>query len=83
MSYIFLVGVDFEAVCVADLLYLGGGVLQIELPRQAEDDVLRGGQHVDKLEVLVDHADAEVEGVLRELMTTGLPSMLISPSSGK
>ena len=67
-----LVGVDFEAVSVADLLYLGGGVLQIELSGQAEDDVLRGGQHVDKLEVLVDHADAEVESILRGAYDDGL-----------
>ena len=39
--------------------------LQIELAGQAEHDVLRGAQHVDELEMLVDHADAEVEGVLR------------------
>ena len=32
---------------------------------QAEDDVLRDGQHVDQLEVLVDHADAVGKSVLR------------------
>ena len=60
-----LVGVDLEAIGVADLPDLLGGLPEIKLARQAQHDVLRGGQHVDQLEVLVDHADAEVEGVLR------------------
>ena len=58
-------GVDLKAVERADLADLLRGGLQIELAGQAEHDVLGRGEHVDQLEVLVDHADAQIEGVLR------------------
>ena len=62
-----LVRVHLKAVGVADLPDARGDGLEVQhLPaRQAEDDVLRRGQHVHELEVLVDHADAQVERVLR------------------
>ena len=60
-----LIRVYLKAVGVADLADLLRGGLQIQLPVQTEDDVLGCRQHVDQLEVLVDHADAEVKGILR------------------
>ena len=59
--------VDVEAVAVADLLDPGVGGLDVQLARlvETEDDVLRCGEHVHELVVLVDHADVVVEGVLR------------------
>ena len=61
-----LLRVHLEAVGLADGLYLLSGAVQIEPPLagQAQDDVLRRGEHVHQLEVLVYHAYAEVEGVL-------------------
>ncbi len=32
-------------------------------------------KQIDQLEVLVDHADAQIEGILGEAMVTGLPWM--------
>ena len=58
------VGVDVKPVAVADFLHLFTGVGQIQLALQTQNDVLRGGEQVDQLEVLVDHADTEVEGIL-------------------
>ena len=59
-----LVRVHLKAVGVADRADLLGSGLQVEFPLEAEHNVLRGGQHVDQLEVLVDHPDAQVKGVL-------------------
>ena len=61
-----LVRVDVEAVFLADLLHpaAGGADVKPPLPLQAQDDVLRRGEHVHQLEVLVDHADAQGVGVL-------------------
>ena len=58
------VRVNVEAVFVADVLDLLTGVVQIQLALQAQDDVLRGGEEVHQLEVLVDHADTKVKGIL-------------------
>ena len=61
-----LVGVDVEAVLVTDGLDLGGHLLDVAPPRllQTQRHVLRCGEHVHQFEVLVDHADAQVKGVL-------------------
>ena len=59
-----LIRVNVEAVPVADLLDLLPGLGQVQLPGHAQDDVFRGGEHVHQLEVLVDHADSQGEGVL-------------------
>ena len=61
-----LVGVNVKAVFFAD----GPDVLGQRLPVQpslaleAQDDILRRGQHIHQLEMLVDHADAQIMGVL-------------------
>ena len=61
-----LVWLDVEAVFLADLGDPRAGRLQVELTLtlKAENDVLCGGEHIDQLEVLVDHADAVVKGIL-------------------
>ena len=59
-----LLRVDLEAVGGADLADLLRRALEVELAGQAEHDVLGGGEHVHELEMLVDHADAEIKGVL-------------------
>ena len=60
-----LAGVDVEAVSLADVPdpFPGGPDVQPARLLQAQDDVLRGGEHVHQLVVLVDHADAAREGV--------------------
>ena len=48
----------------------------------AEDDVFQHGEILDQHEVLVDHADADGDGVVRRRGSTiGLPSTRISPLS--
>jgi len=61
-----LVWVHLEAVGVADLPHPPCGGLYVQSARllQPQNDILRGGEHVHQLEVLVYHADAQVEGVL-------------------
>ena len=63
----FLVGVNVEAVFVADLLDFTGrlGDVHPAMFFQTEDDVFRGGEDIDELEVLVDHADTVSKGVFR------------------
>ena len=58
------VRVDIKAVLVADVLDLLACIVQVKLALQAEDDILGGGEQVDQLEVLVDHADTQIEGIL-------------------
>ena len=55
-----------EAVLVTDGLDLGGHLLDVVPPRllQTQRHVLRCSEHVHQFEVLVDHADAQVKGVL-------------------
>ena len=63
-----LVGVDIEAIAVRNLTYglADGGLVHLALfTGQAEDDIFRGRKDVDKLEVLVDHADVQIKRVLR------------------
>ena len=62
----FLAGIDVEAVLFADgpNLFLGGPDIQLPRLLQPQDDVLRGGEHVHQLVVLVNHADAARKGVL-------------------
>ena len=57
--------VDVEAVLLADGLDLALGGLDVQPAAllQTQDDVLRGGEHVHQLVVLVDHGDAAREGV--------------------
>ena len=59
-----LVRVNVEAVALTDLPNPAGRGADVELPLllQAQDDVLRGGEDVHQLEVLVDHADAQGVG---------------------
>ena len=61
-----LVRVHLEAVLGTDLPDASGDRLEIQPPLvfQPEGHVFGGGEHVHQLEVLVDHADAQVEGVL-------------------
>ena len=61
-----LIQIDLKTVFFADLGDPLAGRLQIHAARllQAQDDVLRGGKDVHQLEVLVDHADPQVIGVL-------------------
>ena len=69
-----LVGVHVKAVGVADLADALGGGREVELALllEAQHDVLGGGEDVHQLEVLVDHADAVVEGVLGRADDHGL-----------
>ena len=62
-----LIGVHIEAVGIADGLDLLRHLVHIQPPRllQAQDNVLRGGEHIHQFKMLVDHADAVGEGVLR------------------
>ena len=55
-----------EAVFFADFVDFRGGGLQIQttLVLQTQNDVLRGGEYVYQLEVLMDHADAVRKGIL-------------------
>ena len=59
-----LVGVDVKAVLIADLLDFLAGLGQVQLALKTQNDVLRGGEHIHQLEMLMDHADAIVECVL-------------------
>ncbi len=56
--------IDAEAIFIADLADLCRGRLEIELAGQTENDVLRRRQHIHELEMLMDHANAVVKGVL-------------------
>ena len=60
------VGIDVKAVGVADLADLLRRRLEVELALalEAENDILRRGEHVNELKMLMDHADAEIERVL-------------------
>ena len=62
----FLIGVHDKAVLVADFLDSGSGGLQIQpsLFMETQEDVFRGSQDVHQLEVLVNHTDAQIKGVL-------------------
>ena len=60
-----LVRVEVEAVALADAADARGRGLEIELFIETERDVLSGGEDVDQLEVLVDHADAVAVGIAR------------------
>ena len=60
-----LLGIDLEPVGVADLADLFRRGLEVEPALQAEHDVFCGGEHIYQLEVLMDHADAMLEGILR------------------
>ena len=66
------VGVNVEAVLVADVLHLFAGVGKVQLALQAQDDVLRGREQIDQLEVLMDHADAESKRILGRCNGHGL-----------
>ena len=57
-------GIHAEAVFVADLADLCRGCFEIELAGQTENDIFRRRQHIHELEMLMDHADAVVKGVL-------------------
>ena len=59
--------VDVESVPVADLLnpFVGRSHIELLPLVESKDDIFRGGEYVDQLVVLVDHADLVVECVLR------------------
>ena len=65
------VGIDLQAVFALQPLQLGARVgdapLEQRLVLGAEDDVLDDGEILDQHEMLVDHADAERDGVVRRL----------------
>jgi hypothetical protein len=71
----FFIQVDGKAVTAQDLLGFGPGALQIAAFRllQPQDDVLQGGEHIDKLEMLMNHADAQRVGVMRAADADRLP----------
>ena len=60
--------VNFEAVFFAQGLHLRPGFLFLQEAQpgglSAQDDVVQHGEHVDQLEVLVHHADAQGRGVV-------------------
>ena len=56
--------VDVKAVLLADVLDLLARAVNIQPALQSEDDILGGGEEIDQLEVLVDHADTQIEGIL-------------------
>src|ERR1041384_4054956 len=66
-----LVGIDGELEFFGELSDLRRGAFEIECNSAAwfgtEDDVLRDGHRLDEHEVLVDHADAECDRVVRRL----------------
>ena len=68
--------VDLQAVFFRELLDLFARFLALdetELRRlRAEDDVVEHGEHVDELEVLVHHADAERGGIIGVVDLDGL-----------
>ena len=59
------VGIDREAVALGQLLHAPRALAHVEQPRRvrglAEDDVLGDGHHRHEHEVLVHHADAELD----------------------
>ena len=69
------VGIDLQAVFALQPLQFRTGVgdapLQERLILGAEDDVLYDGEIFDQHEMLVDHADAERDGVVRRLDRDG------------
>ena len=83
------VRVDREPVAVGQLLHALAGRAAVEHAHRvaragldrlvAEHDVLGNRHHRDEHEVLVHHADPEVDRVVGELISTGLPSTRISP----
>ena len=61
-----LIGVHLKAIGLADAANPLCHLFQVQPPRlvQAQDDVLRRGEHIHQLEVLMNHADAQVKGIL-------------------
>ena len=69
-----LLRVDFQTVIGAQLLDLGlQGLFARQLAGGAQHDVLHGGEHLHQLEVLVDHADAQILRVHRGADAHRLP----------
>ena len=70
----FLRRIDVEAVAVTDLLDLRICGLDVEAAAlvQTEDDIFRGGEDIDQLVMLVNHADLVIEGILRRANGDGL-----------
>ena len=62
-----LIGVDFKAIQITDLPYLVSSRFQIQFSGfvQPEDDVFRSGKDIHQLEVLMNHTDTELHGILR------------------
>ena len=60
-----LVRVDIKAILVADFPNFADGGLHIQLFIQTEDDVFRRREHIHQLKVLMNHADAQMERLLR------------------
>src|ERR1044072_2962695 len=71
-----LLWINGELELFGELPDLCGGAFEIERDGAArlgaEDDVLRDGHRLDQHEVLVDHADAERDRVVRRLDVTHL-----------
>ena len=61
----FFVGVDDEAILLADFRNPGGCGFEIQLAGlfQAQHNIFRCGKDIHQFEVLMDHADAAVKGV--------------------
>jgi len=61
-----LVGINVKSVLVADGEHLFGGFLQVVFffVPETQDDIFGGGKDIHQLEMLVNHADLVVEGIL-------------------
>ena len=71
----FFVGINIKAVFFADLPDTGVDGLFVEFPGlpKAQYDVLTCGEYVHQLKMLMDHADAKINGVLGGTDGDGLP----------
>ena len=80
-----LIGIDLEPVAPADIGHLAADILQIKAEAlvKSEHDVLRRGKHVHELEMLMDHADVQIERILGGIYYDGLPFDLDMPLVGE
>ena len=53
----------FPSLSLIHIFDLFTGFGQVQFALQPQNDVLRGGEHIHQLEMLMDHADAVVERV--------------------
>ena len=58
------VRINVKTVFVADFLHFFTGIGAIELAFETQNDIFRSGKQIDQLEVLMDHTDTQVKGIL-------------------